>query len=116
VVIYSYTALWIDYLRVTTGIVSPGTGVSVTARIWCETFSGRVVVQYPTTELYLIPSGGTVPGAFAADFVDIRDFRTRLVAYWGANARIRGEATASNSSGSTTALLGGPNVESCNSP
>lgn len=70
-------------------------------------------MQYPTLQLKLIPNNtyGNA-GKFVGE-LDISKSYSRPQGVFGTNAKIRGEVTASNTSGSTTALIEGPYIESC---
>lgn len=113
--INSTYSIYIGSLFVRTGKVSPDTGVSVFARIWCET-TGRnptILVQYPTLQLTLTTNNSYGNAGSFAGIVDISKSYSRQQGVFGTNAKIRGEVTASNTSGSTTALIEGPYIWSC---
>jgi hypothetical protein len=100
---------------VRTGKVTPEKGVTVTARLWCESTgsNAKIWIVYGTYPLTLTTNNSYGNAGSFAGSVDISQAYSKQQGVYGAHAKIRGEVTASNASGSTTALIEGPYIEAC---
>jgi hypothetical protein len=114
-VIGSTQSIYIYSLSVRTGKVTPETGVTVTARLWCESTGSKATIWivYGIYPLSLTTNNSYGNAGSFAGSVDISQAYSRQRGVHGTHAKIRGEVTASNASGSTTALIEGPYIEAC---